>query len=52
MARYLVDTSILIDMLRNHAPALQWLDGIPQDEWIISVVTHAELLAGGRNKRE
>jgi predicted nucleic acid-binding protein len=52
MARYLIDSSILIDLLRDHAPARRWLDGLPAADWTISVVTEAELLTGCRNKRE
>jgi predicted nucleic acid-binding protein len=52
MARYLIDTSILIDLLRKYAPARQWLDNLPTEDWTISFITSAELLAGCRNKRE
>ncbi len=52
MAHYLIDSSILIDMLRNYAPAQRWLDSLPNTDWTISIVTSAELLAGCRNKRE
>jgi predicted nucleic acid-binding protein len=52
MARYLIDSSILIDMLRDYAPAKRWLDSLDSANWAISIVTTAELLAGCRNKRE
>jgi predicted nucleic acid-binding protein len=52
MARYLIDSSILIDVLRDYSPAKTWLDGLADDDWTISIITQAELLVGCRNKRE
>jgi predicted nucleic acid-binding protein len=34
MARYLIDSSILIDLLRKRAPARQWLDDLPTGDWL------------------
>ena len=52
MANYLVDTSILIDVLRNHSAARKWIDKHNVGELAISFVTAAELSIGCRNKRE
>ena len=52
MASYLIDSSILIDLSRKHAPAKKWIDQFDVDDLVISFVTVAELLSGCRNKRE
>lgn len=49
---WLLDTSILIDLLRGNQKAREWIDSLADDAKFISVVTIAELLAGCRNKRE
>lgn len=49
MKKYLVDTCILIDHLRNNAQATEFLK---QENLVISAVTVAELLQGGRNFKE
>ncbi|MBI2302807.1 MAG: type II toxin-antitoxin system VapC family toxin [Armatimonadetes bacterium] len=50
--RWLLDTSVLVDLLRGHAPAKDWVDALPAEVRFVSVVTVAELLAGCRNRRE
>ncbi|MCW1967857.1 MAG: type II toxin-antitoxin system VapC family toxin [Anaerolineae bacterium] len=52
MASYLIDTTILIDLLRGHAPALNWINQFTFNQRFISFVTVAELLLGVRNKQE
>jgi predicted nucleic acid-binding protein len=49
---WLLDTSILIDMLRGQTAARSWVDSLAQSNRMISVITGAELLAGCRNRRE
>ncbi len=49
---WLLDTSILVDVLRGSAPARNWIDAQPQAVCAISVITSAELLAGCHNLRE
>ena len=48
----LIETSILVDLLRGHPPARSWIDGIAPGEAAISFITAAEILAGCRNRRE
>ena len=47
----ILETSVLVDYLRGHPPALQWMRDLPA-EASITFVTAAELLAGCRNRRE
>ena len=42
----ILDTSILIDHLRGHKPATQYLDSLNDQETAISVITEAEVLSG------
>jgi len=49
MKKYLVDTCILVDHLRNNAKATEFLR---QENLVISAVTVAELLQGARNLKE
>lgn len=49
---WLLDTSILIDVLRGYKPAQAWIDSLPDDARWVSVITAAELLAGCRNQSE
>lgn len=49
---WLLDTSILVDLLRGHKPARDWIDSVPAVARSISVITAAELLAGCRNRTE
>jgi predicted nucleic acid-binding protein len=48
----LIDTNILVDLLRGREEARRWIDQLPDDGRCISVVTAAELLAGARSARE
>ena len=50
--KWLIDTSILVDVLRGNKSARAWLDSLPQDTYTLSVITSAELLAGCRNRSE
>ena len=45
--RYLLDSAVLIDVLRGMAPAVAWARKLRPGEAVISVITRAELLAGG-----
>lgn len=49
MPKYLVDTTVLVDHLRNKYYATEFLK---QENLLISFVTAAELLQGTRNKNE
>lgn len=48
----LIETSVLVDLLRGYSPARSWIDSLSEGDSVISVVTAAELLAGCRNRRE
>lgn len=50
--RWLIETSIMVDLLRGVKTARVWIDSIPESARTISVVTAAELLAGCRNRSE
>ena len=43
---WLLDTSILVDLLRGSKPARDWIDSLSESVRLISVITAAELLAG------
>lgn len=49
---WLLDTSILVDLLRGSKPARDWIDSVSENALSISVITAAELLAGCRNRTE
>jgi predicted nucleic acid-binding protein len=49
---WLLDTSILVDILRGYKPTRDWVDSIPPADRFVSVITAAELLAGCRNQTE
>ena len=51
-AGWLLDTSILIDVLRGYKPARTWIVSVPPSARFVSVVTAAELLSGCRNQTE
>ena len=44
----LIDTSVLVDILRGHSPALSWLS--TQTDLGVSAVVWIELLQGARDK--
>jgi len=49
---HLIETTILVDVLRGTSAAMTWVNSIlPQGRWV-SVITYFELLAGCRNRRE
>ncbi len=49
---WLLDTSILVDVLRGYKPAQMWIDSLLPETRYVAVVTAAELLAGCRNQKE
>jgi predicted nucleic acid-binding protein len=49
---WLLDTAILVDVLRGNAAARAWVDSLPSAARFVSFVSSAELLAGCRNRRE
>jgi predicted nucleic acid-binding protein len=51
-AKWLLDTSVLVDLLRGRQEAREWIDSLDSNARWLSVVTVAELLAGSTNKRE
>lgn len=51
MTSFLVDTDVLIDFLRGHAPAVEWM-GECRDQPLVSVITIAQLRAGMRADEE
>lgn len=52
MKKILIDTSIMIDLLRGIDEAMNWIDGIEPENRLLSFITVAELIAGCRNKNE
>jgi hypothetical protein len=48
---YLVDTNLVVDVIRGSAEAADYLDSLA-DAWSISMITCLELLAGARTQRE
>lgn len=49
---YVIDTDILIDYIRLHAPALNFLDRLSKKERVISIFSQFELLKGCANKEQ
>jgi predicted nucleic acid-binding protein len=50
MARYLIDTDVLIDVSRGSAAAARFVDSI--EDITISIITAHELIVGARNHRD
>jgi len=50
--KWLLETTILVDLLRGDKSARAWVDSIPETSRAISVITAAELVAGCRNRTE
>jgi predicted nucleic acid-binding protein len=50
MARYLIDTDVMIDVSRRNAGAATYLDSL--DDIAISITTAHELTVGARNQRD
>jgi predicted nucleic acid-binding protein len=48
----LVDTDILIDVMRKYPPALQWLGSLSEEEILVPGYVAMELVQGCRNKAE
>ena len=48
---YLLDSDILVEYLRNHSQAIDYVDGL-EGLLMTSVITVAELMAGARNPLE
>jgi hypothetical protein len=49
---FLLDSDVLIDILRSYEPALQWVDSVGDDELIVAGFAAMELIQGCRNKSE
>ena len=47
----LLDTTILVDLLRGREAALEWLDEV-EERATLSVISLTEVYAGARNRRE
>ena len=50
MARYLIDTDVMIDVSRRNANAATYIDSL--DDITISIITAHELIVGARNQRD
>jgi predicted nucleic acid-binding protein len=50
MARYLIDTDVMIDASRRNAAAATYLDSL--NDITISIITAHELNVGARNQRD
>ena len=50
MARYLIDTDVMIDVSRGSATAATFVDSL--EEITISIITAHELIVGARNHRD
>ena len=50
MARYLIDTDVMIDVSRRIAAAANFVDSL--DDITISIITAHELIVGARNPRD
>lgn len=50
MARYLIDTDVMIDVSRRNASAAVYVDSL--DDITISIITAHELIVGARNQRD
>ena len=47
-----LDTDVMIDLLRQHPPALNWLENLGEEEIGLSGFVVMELIQGCHNKRE
>ncbi len=50
MARYLIDTDVMIDVSRRNAAAANFVDSL--DDITISIITAHEPIVGARNQRD
>jgi predicted nucleic acid-binding protein len=48
----LLDSDIVIDILRGHAPALRWIVNVRGDELLVPGHVVMELIRGARNRQE
>lgn len=48
----LLDTDIMIDVLRGYSPALKWLDSLAGEEIVLPGFVVMELIQGCRNRSE
>ena len=48
----LVDTDVMVDVMRRHAPAVAWLDSLDTETIGIPGLVAMELLQGCRNREE
>jgi predicted nucleic acid-binding protein len=48
----LVDTDVMVDIIRRHSPALDWLDSLGTEVIGIPGLVAMELLQGCRNREE
>lgn len=48
----ILDSDIMIDLLRQHLPAVEWLDSLGEEEIILPGFVVMELLQGCQNKAE
>jgi hypothetical protein len=48
----LLDTDVMIDLLRQYPPAVAWLDSIGEEEIVLPGFVVMELIQGCRNKTE
>lgn len=48
----LVDTDVMIDILRNYPPAIEWLHSLEDEEIILPGFVVMELIQGSQNKAE
>ena len=47
--KYLLDSNIIIDLLLDRSPAVQWFEQVHEKDIVICPVNHAEVLTGCRN---
>jgi predicted nucleic acid-binding protein len=50
MARYLIDTDVMIDVSRGSAAAATFVDSL--EDFTISIISANELIVGARNHRD
>jgi predicted nucleic acid-binding protein len=48
----LLDTDVMIDLLRQYPPAVAWLDSLGEEEIVLPGFVIMELMQGCRNKQE
>ena len=48
----LLDTDVMIDLLRQYPPAVEWLDSLGSEEIILPGFVAMELIQGCRDKAE